>query len=83
MSDDIISPVPGDDQAVPPPPPPPPPQQPKVLYGRGTLLAIGVVAALYAGITAWKLLNPAQPPAAPIKAVADVANPGNLPPSEN
>lgn len=45
------------------------------LYGRGTLLAIGVVVVLYAGITAWKLKNPAQPPAMQEKpAAASVAN---------
>lgn len=40
------------------------------LYGRGTLLAIGAVVALYAGITAWKLKNPVQPPGRPDKAAA-------------
>lgn len=65
-----------EDQAaenIPPVPPPPPQQRPKALYGRGTVLAIGVVLTLYAGITVWKLLNPAQPPAVPQKAAAAAA----------
>ncbi|OGR45527.1 MAG: hypothetical protein A2X35_04030 [Elusimicrobia bacterium GWA2_61_42] len=53
-----------------PPVSPPPPPQPKALYGRGTLLAIGVAVSLYAGITAWKQLHPNPPPAVPEKDAA-------------
>ncbi|HBE89334.1 MAG TPA: hypothetical protein DDW67_09385 [Elusimicrobia bacterium] len=58
MSDDMNPPVTGNDRPAPPPPPPPPPPPAKVLYGRGTLLAIGAVVLIYAGITLLKQLNP-------------------------
>lgn len=68
--------VPGSDTPqTPPPPPATPPQEPaaqpaKVLYGRATLVSIGVVVALYAGITFWKRLHPNPSPAVPGKAAA-------------
>lgn len=74
-----MTPVPVPEYKLPEPPAPPAPPQAKDLYGRGTLLAIGVVVVIYAGITVWKLLNPAQPPAAPASAAVPAAAPAVAP----
>lgn len=74
-----VTPIPVPEYKLPEPPAPP---QPKPLYGRGTLLAVGVVTALFSGITVWKFLKPAQPPAAAAAAApaAPAAAPGEAMP---